>query len=81
MPLCGSIVASGKNSLWLRVQTRPHRTNKNHKQPDGSIKTGPKGFHSTCEEGDLHTGITIGKVPEYVHDPYENYEDWLKKER
>lgn len=53
-----------------------------HKEPDGSVKTGPKGFFAApAKRGYSTPGITIGKVPEHINDPYENYEDWLRQEK
>ena len=60
----------------------PIAQTQNRKQPDGSVGTGPKGFFtSPAKRGASTPGITIGKMPEYVHDPYENYEDWLRNEK
>ena len=49
---------------------------------DATVKTGPKGFFtSPAKRGAATPGITIGKLPEHIPDPYESYENWAKNER
>lgn len=52
------------------------------RQPDCTVKTGPKGFFTTpAKRGASTPGITIGKLPEHIPDAYESYENWLKSEK
>ncbi|OMJ65162.1 hypothetical protein SteCoe_38994 [Stentor coeruleus] len=60
----------------------PIKSVKNHREPDYTVKTGPKSFFAApAKKGYSTPGITIGKVPEHVSDPYESYENWLKSEK
>jgi Domain of unknown function (DUF4586) len=60
----------------------PIAQTKNHRESDGTVKTGPKGFFtSPAKRGSSTPGVTIGKMPEHIPDPYESYEDWIRNQQ
>lgn len=51
---------------------------------DGKITLGPKGFFTSPPKkgaGAETPGLSIGKYPEYISNPYDSHEDWLKEQR
>lgn len=60
----------------------PIKGTESKRQPDCTVKTGPKGFFTApAKRGASTPGITIGRLPEHIPDAYESYENWLKSEK